>query len=219
MIILSIRPCGTSSNVLHAVKCLPHGTFPLYFPSERKVCCGSIALAGFWTRKLWVQWPAHYPLHHRGDVARSISELLLKLWSVPHLVGLPGRRISPIQGLYVHRTAQHKNTRKQVYIFYFHWSSCGIIAVHPCFIQFNLIDLNLACNIPSEEGWASSLQHSSLVTKWLLHQIIILLSLMIIVTHIISHQLLLIFSTKRNYIIRVSYRLSNNHIRTRKLSV
>jgi hypothetical protein len=43
---------------------LRHGTFPLYFPPERKVCRGlsplkSIALVGFWTRNLWVQWPAH----------------------------------------------------------------------------------------------------------------------------------------------------------------
>jgi hypothetical protein len=46
-------------------KILRHWTFPLYFPSERKMCCRflsplkSIALAGFWAHNLWVQWPAY----------------------------------------------------------------------------------------------------------------------------------------------------------------
>jgi hypothetical protein len=43
--ILSIRPCGSSRVLLlvHAVKILRHGTFPLYFPSERKVCYGFLS--------------------------------------------------------------------------------------------------------------------------------------------------------------------------------
>jgi hypothetical protein len=46
-------------------KILRHGTFPLYLPSERKVCCGFLSplkihrLGRVWIRKLWVQWPAH----------------------------------------------------------------------------------------------------------------------------------------------------------------
>jgi hypothetical protein len=38
--ILSIRPCGTSRVFFTCRKILRDGTFPLYFPSERKMCCG-----------------------------------------------------------------------------------------------------------------------------------------------------------------------------------
>jgi hypothetical protein len=46
-------------------KILRHATFPLYFPSERKVCCGFLSplkihrLRRVRTRNLWVQWQAH----------------------------------------------------------------------------------------------------------------------------------------------------------------
>jgi hypothetical protein len=46
-------------------KILRHGTFPLYFPSERKVCCRFAStlkihrLGRVWTRDNWVQWQAH----------------------------------------------------------------------------------------------------------------------------------------------------------------
>jgi hypothetical protein len=46
-------------------KILRHGTFPLYFPSERKVCCGFLSplkihrLGRARTRNLWAQWPEH----------------------------------------------------------------------------------------------------------------------------------------------------------------
>jgi hypothetical protein len=46
-------------------KILRHGTFPLYFPSERKVCCGFLSplkihrLGRVWTRDPWVQWQEH----------------------------------------------------------------------------------------------------------------------------------------------------------------
>jgi hypothetical protein len=45
-------------------KILRHGTFPLYFPSDRKVCCGFSSplkihrLGRIGTRNLWVQWQA-----------------------------------------------------------------------------------------------------------------------------------------------------------------
>jgi hypothetical protein len=42
MRILSIHPCGTS-RVFTCRKILRHGTFPLYFSSERKVCCGFLS--------------------------------------------------------------------------------------------------------------------------------------------------------------------------------
>jgi hypothetical protein len=46
-------------------KILRHGTFPLYFPSERKMCCGFVSplkiqrLGRVRTHKLWVQLQAH----------------------------------------------------------------------------------------------------------------------------------------------------------------
>jgi hypothetical protein len=46
-------------------KILRHGTFRLYFPSERKVCCGFLSplkilrLGPVRTFNLWVQWQAH----------------------------------------------------------------------------------------------------------------------------------------------------------------
>jgi hypothetical protein len=42
MRILSIHSCGTARVLLHDVK--SYETFPLYFPSERKLCCWFIAL-------------------------------------------------------------------------------------------------------------------------------------------------------------------------------
>jgi hypothetical protein len=54
-------------------KILRQGTFRVYFPSERKVCCGFLSPLKFHrigrvrTRNLWVQWQAHQPLHHQGD--------------------------------------------------------------------------------------------------------------------------------------------------------
>jgi hypothetical protein len=41
--ILSIHPYGTSKNSFTFRKILRHGTFPIYFPSERKVCCGFLS--------------------------------------------------------------------------------------------------------------------------------------------------------------------------------
>jgi hypothetical protein len=52
-------------------KILRHGTFQLYFPSERNMCCGSSlplkvhSLGWVWTCNLWVQWQAHWPLHQQ----------------------------------------------------------------------------------------------------------------------------------------------------------
>jgi hypothetical protein len=43
MRILSIRPRGTSKIYFTCRKILRHGTFALYFPSERKVCCGFLS--------------------------------------------------------------------------------------------------------------------------------------------------------------------------------
>jgi hypothetical protein len=60
--IVSIRPCGTSRVLLHAVKSYDMG--PSRFTSHPRGRCAadfyrpekSIALAGFGIRNLWVQW-------------------------------------------------------------------------------------------------------------------------------------------------------------------
>jgi hypothetical protein len=50
-----------------------------------------------------------------GLVMCSNSELLLNYEVVRHLVWLPGRGISPTQGLYLHTTAQHRKTRTHIH--------------------------------------------------------------------------------------------------------
>jgi hypothetical protein len=47
-------------------KMLRHGTFPLYFPSERKVCCGILSPLKF---------------HHQGDTT-SVDEMITALLSL-----------------------------------------------------------------------------------------------------------------------------------------
>jgi hypothetical protein len=67
MRILSIRPCGTSRVLLHAVKSYDMGTFPLYFPSERKVCCGFLS-----PLKNPFPWPGSNP-QPLGPVASTLT--------------------------------------------------------------------------------------------------------------------------------------------------
>jgi hypothetical protein len=63
--ILSIHPCGTSRVLFTCRKILRHGIFPLYFPTETKVCCGFLSplkihrLGRVWTRDACIQWPVH----------------------------------------------------------------------------------------------------------------------------------------------------------------
>jgi hypothetical protein len=83
-------------------KILRHGTFRLYFPSERKVCCGFLSplkihlLDRVRTRKLWVQWQTltTAPARRRERRYSCYSFSTLGLdgeWPASR----PGRTISP----------------------------------------------------------------------------------------------------------------------------
>jgi hypothetical protein len=50
-----------------------------------------------------------------GLVACSSSELLLKIMNHRQMAGLLGRVINTSQGLYLHRTTQHRNTGTNVH--------------------------------------------------------------------------------------------------------
>jgi hypothetical protein len=61
---LSIRPRGTSRDLLHVVKPYVMGP-PALLPIRRKVCCGFLSpleihrIGRARTRNLWVQWQAY----------------------------------------------------------------------------------------------------------------------------------------------------------------
>jgi hypothetical protein len=75
-----------------------------------------------WSRTLkfsWNNFHYHHQLYGLGFVTCSFSELGLLITdeSFQHLVGFPGRGFSPTQGLYLHRTAQHRKTRTNIHAF------------------------------------------------------------------------------------------------------
>jgi hypothetical protein len=47
------------------------------------------------------------------DLGRLTYKRFLKLFR--HMVGLPGRVVSPSQGLYLHRTTPHRKTRTNIH--------------------------------------------------------------------------------------------------------
>jgi hypothetical protein len=83
---LSIYPCGISRVLLRALQILWHGTFPLYFPSERKVCCEFLLplkihhLGRVRTHNLWVQWHTN---HYTTKVTARLYSLGFLLMGTP----------------------------------------------------------------------------------------------------------------------------------------
>jgi hypothetical protein len=54
-------------------------------------------------------------MEHRASTVPRHPRLLFQfLGSIRHLVGLLGRGISPTQGLYLHRTTQHRKTQTNI---------------------------------------------------------------------------------------------------------
>jgi hypothetical protein len=56
-----------------------------------------------------------FVLQFLNDLGRLTYGTFLNLFR--HLVGLLGRVISPSQGFYLHRTAQHRKTRTNIHAF------------------------------------------------------------------------------------------------------
>jgi hypothetical protein len=109
--ILPIQYLRYLKGSLTCSKMLRHGTSG--FTSHPKVCCGFLSplkihrLCRVWTRDPWVQWQAHYPLHHLSGTqcekgCTSFNYLLRKLISgfnmyrLSNFKGTPSSHISQI---------------------------------------------------------------------------------------------------------------------------
>jgi hypothetical protein len=73
---------------------------------QTKIACPAVLIKSLFTPWLYSPWRTLAALHMRGFLS------FLK-----HLVGLLGRAIGPSQGLYLHKTAQYRQTRSNICVF------------------------------------------------------------------------------------------------------